>query len=82
MISGFRRYVNEAFALLGDCIWLPTFWDSLSFPSSRFGTDSLFRNIGNYQLTLRNIQEERRLLGIRNLIFPQTFYLSLKRSIC
>jgi hypothetical protein len=72
VISGFRCGVNEIFALVG-CYaaqigsQLPTFRDNLSVPSSRAtvvtledGTDTLSRNVGNYQYMLRNIPEDRR----------------------
>jgi hypothetical protein len=46
--------------------YLPTFRYCISVPSSRinikieYATDRLSRNVGNYQITLRNIPEERR----------------------
>jgi len=55
--AGFRRNVNEVFDLLG-CYaallgnYLLTFRDNLP--------DTLSRNVGNYQITLRNISPERR----------------------
>jgi hypothetical protein len=73
-ISGFRRDVDEIFALLGyytascgNC--LPTFRDNVSVPSSLVlglltredGTD-MFRNVvNNYHMTPRNTSEDRRL---------------------
>jgi hypothetical protein len=71
VISGFRRGVNEIFALLGcnaayNGSQLPTFRDNLAVPSSavkldiKEGTNRLSRNVGNYKSTLRNIPEERR----------------------
>jgi hypothetical protein len=70
MISGFNCGVNESFTLLG-CyaakigIYLPTFWDNLSVPSSRVKQSRKMGQLGcsetlvnKYQSTLRNIPEE------------------------
>jgi len=62
MNSGFRRVVNEIFALLGCYTALVLsygrFFDGLTLED---GADRLSRNVGtNYQSTLRNAPEQPR----------------------
>jgi hypothetical protein len=80
VISGFRRDVDEIYALLGynaalSGSYVPTFRDNLSVPSSRFKWGPIGcpeTSVHNYHSMLRSITEERRshvkvLIKIANL---------------
>jgi hypothetical protein len=62
VISGIRRRVNESLALYVMLLSSPSL--VLDFLTLEDGTDSLSRNAGNYQSTLRNILEERRYVFV------------------
>jgi hypothetical protein len=86
VISGFCREVDENCALLdyyaaGSGNFLPTFWDNLLVPSSRFmnpfGCPET--SVGNYHYSLRNDTEKRSSQG-QLCLLPSTRRMFLFRE--
>jgi len=82
--SGFRRGVNEVFALLGS-------YSALTGSYPRFGTASRTRNVGNYQPKPRKFSEERiphfeifftklSSIEIQDNVGPNSYWLTFKNA--
>jgi len=73
VFAGLRREVAENCALLGDCAassgnFLPTFWDSLSFPSSEFKNPN--KEITTTRCVMTQKSAVRSLLAVRKPMDP------------